>query len=52
MVIGMVCGRVWGLGWGRLVIMRGDPTGESSKSGAVNYMRWKMIPLLDGAGEK
>ena len=43
---------VWGLRWVRLVIIRSDPTGEGCKSGAVNYVRWEVIPLLDGARKK
>ena len=33
-------------------IVMGDPISKCVKSGAINYMKWEMIPLLDAAGEE
>ena len=33
-------------------IMFGDPSFKCIKSGTINYVRWKMIPLLDGSGKE
>lgn len=45
--------RGMGYGWriGVRYIMMGDPVSKI-KSGAVNYMRWEMIPVLDAAGKE
>ena len=32
--------------------MFGDPNFKCIKSGAIDYMRWEVIPLLDAAGKK
>ena len=37
-------------GSGRLVMMRGYPSGKGCKSSAMNYTGWGSIPFLNGVG--
>ena len=40
------------IGIGVRIKVIGDSIAKGVQSGAINYMRWEAIPLLDGSGKE